>query len=283
MLTFKIQEIIFSGFLLALLNQSVEANATAVRSIPEESVMGDRGAIPTITVWSGAGVNISFIPTGGIIQKVWLDDPSRLTVDFDSPLCSGSSRCESGGARVIHLRRINPINFPQLPSTSSTLLTAIAIDGEEVKRYQFQIVYGQGSPQYSGITIVPERKVTPIASTYNEQEILQGLQVARDKGLISRTQGNEALDWRVRNFLALLKQEMSPIQASRTARVSLALIEKLASLGQTTVRASINYVPTSTTNATFPCLREVDNFVLSEAQPEKIFTFLSKAECLMPR
>jgi hypothetical protein len=205
--------------------------ASSVRKIVASQAMGARGAIPTIEVWAGAGVNLDFVQTGGIIQRVWLDDPSRLTVDFDAPLCSSDTQCTpSSGAKMIHLRRINPINFPQLPQTDSTLLTVITQQGTHRKRYQFQITYGRGSPRYSGVTIVPDHLLNS-ATRNRDNDIQRGLEVAKEKGLISSEQGNESLSMRVKNFLSFSQQGFSTPEAAARARVSIALIEKLADLG----------------------------------------------------
>jgi hypothetical protein len=200
--------------------------------IPQSQATGERGAIPTIEVGSGAGVNLDFVPTGGIIQRVWLDDPSRITVDFDAPLCSSETQCtKTVGAKMIHLRRINPIHFPQLLMTDSTLLTVVTQQGQARKRYQFRIVYGTGESRSVGVIIVPDYQLKESATSLNPHDILRGLEVAKERGLISREQGNESLSVRVKNFLSFSQQGVSIPEAAEIARVSMALIEKLADLG----------------------------------------------------
>jgi hypothetical protein len=222
----------FSLVILGLTALSISVLATTVRKIAASQAMGERGAIPTIEVWAGAGVNLDFVQTGGVIQRVWLDDPSRITVDFDAPLCSSDTQCTSAsGAKMIHLRRINPINFPQLLMTDSTLLTVITQQGQARKRYQFQITYGRGSPRYSGVTIIPDHQLHGAATNLNKNDILLGLEVAKERGLISSEQGNESLSVRVKKFLSFSQQGVSTPEAAARARVSVALIEKLADLG----------------------------------------------------
>lgn len=222
----------FSLVILGLTALSTNVLATTVRKIAASQAMGERGAIPTIELWAGSGVNLDFVPTGGIIQRVWLDDPSRITVDFDAPLCESDTQCTpESGAKIIHLRRINPINFPQLLMTDSTLLTVVTQQGQARKRYQFQITYGRGSPRYSGVTIIPDHQLHGAAASLNQYDIQRGLEVAKEKGLISTEQGNESLFERVKNFLSFSQQGVSTPEAAARARVSVALIEKLADLG----------------------------------------------------
>lgn len=131
--------------------------AASVLTIPVREARGETGQIPTLTIWEETGLNINFIPTGEVVKKVWLDDPSRLGVDFDGILCvAESGNCSDTGATVIHLRRINPIKFPQLPKTHATLLSVVTQGEGGVKNlYQFHVAYGQGQPQYVSVNITP--------------------------------------------------------------------------------------------------------------------------------
>lgn len=131
--------------------------AASVRTIGVGEARGEAGRIPTLTIWEETGLNINFIPTGEVVKKVWLDDPSRLGVDFDGTLCaSEAENCSDTGATVIHLRRINPIKFPQLPKTQATLLSVVTQGEDGAKNlYQFHVTYGQGKAQYATVNIAP--------------------------------------------------------------------------------------------------------------------------------
>lgn len=131
--------------------------AASVRTIPMREARGEAGQIPTLTIWEETGLNINFIPTGEVVKKVWLDDPSRLGVDFDGTLClTEAENCSDTGATVIHLRRINPIKFPQLPKTQATLLSVVTQGEDGAKNlYQFHVTYGKGKPQYVSVNITP--------------------------------------------------------------------------------------------------------------------------------
>lgn len=131
--------------------------AASVRTIPVGEARGELPSFPTLTIWEETGLNINFIPTGEVVKKVWLDDPSRLGVDFDGILCvAESGNCSDTGATVIHLRRINPIKFPQLPKTQATLLSVVTQGKDGAKNlYQFHVAYGRGQPQYVAVNITP--------------------------------------------------------------------------------------------------------------------------------
>ena len=62
-------------FVVAVLNLPLSTMASAIREVSSRTASGV-GRIPTVKVFPGSGVNISFIATGETIQKVWLDDPS---------------------------------------------------------------------------------------------------------------------------------------------------------------------------------------------------------------
>lgn len=138
--------IISSCYCLTLGMEINSATSQAVRSISIDVARGDVGNGATITVWAGYGLNLDFSTTGEIIRKVWLDDPSRVIVDFDGNI--------SGGAKIIHLRRITPVNIPELPSTSATLLTVVTEGRNNTTNlYSFRVDYGEGNPEYTTVRI----------------------------------------------------------------------------------------------------------------------------------
>lgn len=150
-----------------LLPSSVEA--FSVRIIFAEQAQGINGPTVTLKVSPGQGLNINFIPTGETIKKAWIDDPSRIALSFDGNLCqrSGSDQqeCTNEGATVIHLRQIKPIDFPNLPrsSTGSTLLTLVGEGTDGRRLYQFKVVPTSSEPEYTSITIKPDsEKPTPV-------------------------------------------------------------------------------------------------------------------------
>ena len=70
------------------------------------------------------------------------------------------------------------------------------------------------------------------------EDILNGLQEAKERGLISPTQGNQDLEQRVKLFLNLLADNVPVSDAATQAGISMALVEKLADLGKSSTSAS---------------------------------------------
>lgn len=210
---------------LTLVCSLITGNVASAGQIRVISAKTASETVQAIAVWQGAGTNISFIETGEVIQKAWLDDPSRITLDFDGQL--------GKEAMVVHLRRIKSINFEQLPSTPTTLLTLITqTDQGQRRRYQFRVSYGKGTRQYYGITIKPDVIQPTLASREYERQIERGLSYAKKQGWISRSQGNVAVAMRVQRFLSMLRGGMSIDEAAQRAGVSMALVNKLAQLGE---------------------------------------------------
>ena len=252
----KPRQFLFSIFIATILAPITQARAdiptppTAVKHISSYQSQGVSGPIQTITVWPGAGTNVNFIPTRKIVKKVWLDDLRLLTVDFDGPMCMmGSSRgdenCQNSSSTVIHLRRINPVNI-DMPHTDSTLLTVI-LEAPDTSRdrelHQFRVTYGKGTPLYNTVTIYPDHsQVLPTVEmngllTAQLQDVERGLQVAKSRNLLGRSQGNQQLEARVQNFLALVRNGIALQTATERAGVSMALISKLEEFGTTSVEA----------------------------------------------
>ena len=146
------------GAILFFASEAI-ANNAVLRSIFSCQAQGLGGAIPTIKVWFSQGTNLSFIPAGETIRKVWLDDPSQVTLDFDGPMCvqfgptGDSSNCDNSAANVIHLRRIKQLDIPGLPKTNKTLLTVVTERENQRKLYAFRVIYGSGSPEYNTLAV----------------------------------------------------------------------------------------------------------------------------------
>ncbi|WP_026731915.1 hypothetical protein [Fischerella sp. PCC 9605] len=155
--------LIFSAAILLLTGRAL-ANNAVLRSMFSCQAQGLGGAIPTVNVWFQQGTNLSFIQAGETIKKVWLNDPSQVTMDFDGPMCMqfGPDRnnnmgdCKNSAASVIQLRRIQKIKIPGLPNTDKTLLTVVTEAQGKNKLYTFEIVYSDGKPHYHTLAIFPD-------------------------------------------------------------------------------------------------------------------------------
>ena len=196
----------------------------------------------TINLYRGQGVTLNFRPTGDTVQKAWLDDPSRTTLDFDDASCAATAT-ESCAASVIHLRRINPLDFSGLPTANSTSLTVLT----DNNLYSFQIAFPEsGSPSYSVLNIQPESENVPTIPSRPQvaksrqsggiAAIEQGLDIALDRQLISI---DDPLWQRTQRFLSLVKDGVSAQSAAQQAGVSRDLILRLAEIGEQSQNSSI--------------------------------------------
>lgn len=213
-----------------------------VRMIPTVQAQGRSGSLPTILVWAGSGTNLSFLPTGEQIQRVWLDDPSQITLDFDAPLCQGREgrACGRSSATIVHLRRINPLNWAGLPRASSTLLTVITDGATGRQLYQFRVAYGSGTPEYTTLEVRPtqinsasapvSRARTRVAEAplINLPNIERGLRVAIQRRFV---RSNSPIVPRLSRFLLLSHSGIEIPLAAQQAGISMTLVSKLASLG----------------------------------------------------
>jgi hypothetical protein len=231
--------------LLCQLPSGVQAQL-GIKSTFSSRAQGLNGSqLPSLSVWPGSGTNLSFIPTGEFIKKVWLDNPSPITVDFDSPLCStqqgagggfGSGSCADSTAMIVHLRRTVGINFPNLPQTYVTLLTVVTEKQGQRKMYQFRVFLGHGSPEYAALVVYPDSTGAPTLEINDGRRVQLdkvglGLQVASSKGLLGANANNQSLRAKVQNFLALARNGLAIPDAAQQAGVSMGLITKLAELG----------------------------------------------------
>jgi tRNA U55 pseudouridine synthase TruB len=159
-----------------------------------------------------------------------LDDPSQVTLDFDDVNCSVMGEAVPCAATVIHLRRIERLNFPNLPATDTTLLTILT----EQSLYQFRLTFpNAGTPSYFALEIQPNISLPGIAMTQiridDIQQIDQGLRVALSRGWI--TEGDRLWS-RVQTFLALMRNGVPASDAASQAGISDTLVIRLNELGQ---------------------------------------------------
>ena len=159
----SLTSLIFSTSILLFAGRAL-ANNAVLRSMFSCQAQGLGGAVPTIKVSYQQGTNLSFLPAGETIKKVWLNDPSQVTMDFDGPMCMqfGAERnlsrgdCAKSSANVIQLRRIQRLNIPGLPKMDNTLLTVITEEQGRSKLYTFRILYEDTAPDYHTLAIYPD-------------------------------------------------------------------------------------------------------------------------------
>ena len=177
------------AFLLSLSISFVPYSVLALsaRTVSIEEAQGVSGSIITLEVAPGYGLNINLIPTGEIVKKAWIDDPSRITLSFDGNLCQGGTeqqQCNNEGATVIHLRQIQPIAFPSLPRSAGggTLLTLITEGNQGRKIYQFKVMPVSGTPKYTVLNVSSESPAnTPLLRKRSVPLMVNDLPRRRDQ------------------------------------------------------------------------------------------------------
>jgi hypothetical protein len=190
--------------------------------------------IPRVELSPGYGVNISFIKTGEIVEKVWLDNPAIASLDVDGCLKGLSQECEQSGATVIHLRKINKLKLPQLPITNTSLLTVVTKGKSQRQVYLFQVVTSDKQPKYHTLKILPNSNLIPGTTIYSNtnnnqlQQIMKGLNISKQQGMISN---NSRLWRRIEQFLINVRSGKSVNIAARDSGISMQLINRLVELG----------------------------------------------------
>ena len=208
------------AFLLSLSISFVPYSVLALsaRTVSIEEAQGISGSIITLEVAPGYGLNINLIPTGEIVKKAWIDDPSRITISFDGNLCQGATQeeqCNNEGATVIHLRQIQPIAFPSLPRSAGggTLLTLITEGSQGRKIYQFKVMPVSGAPKYTLLNVSSENPANTL--------LLRGRSVPlMVNDLPRRRSQNTARAYQQRNPTrnSQLEQPSNTVRAERTGQ-----------------------------------------------------------------
>lgn len=222
------------GSSLCIFSFAFPAVAQAVRTVPVSQARGDR-QIVTVDLYPGHGTTINFRSTGETIRRAWLDDLSKVTLSFDDASCSVSETENECAAQVVHLRRINPLEFPNLPTTETTLLTVLTDAG----LYVFRLAFPEsGNPSYYSLDIQPaslssDLQAQPVAAAVEgssgAQIIERGLKAAQSRNLI--TEGDPLWE-RLQRLIAAVRQGIHVEVAAAQAGVSGALIVRLVELGQ---------------------------------------------------
>ncbi len=212
-----------------------------VRRVPISVATGQRGEkLTTIYLLPGYGVNLSFIPTGETVQKVWFDNPAIASLDVDGCLEGLGRKCEQEGASVLHLRSIQPMKIPGLPKTNSSLLTVITNGSNGRRVYLFRVVAAHSASTRNHVHMVevfPDPASspsipTPLSSVIGAQgdfnQMRRGLMVALNRRLITE---NSVLWNRIVSFLGKVRLGEPLSQAAQTSGISLQLVAKLQEFG----------------------------------------------------
>ncbi len=222
----------------------IAAAQSAVHSVGAQTVQGNYNTgVYRVELGSTQGVNISFLKSGEVIQRVWIDDPSRIVVDFDGCLApsaeggSGGSCGAANGARFIHVRQLrSAIELPEEMSTGEGGYSLMTILTNADKVYQIQLVLGSGRPPHSLVEIIPAPPPAPaqmvsLSQQYNQEILAQlsrGLAVAEAQGLIDTT--SDAYGY-VKDMIARMQFGTSFADAQTQSNTPSSLIARLRSLG----------------------------------------------------
>jgi hypothetical protein len=226
----------FTGNILQVLAAEIPNSNEARLGVQRISVDVATGnsttKIPLIELSPGYGVNISFIPNGEVVEKVWLDNPAIASLDADGCLSGLGQECDSSSASVLHLRRIQPLNIPGLPKTNSSLLTVIAKGNSGRRVYLFRVAIAHSTPKYHTIEVTPagneELEIRTFPTITNLQAISRGLEIAQQQRLILP---NSLLWKRLENFFGSVRAGESVLYAARKSGISLQLVNRLTELG----------------------------------------------------
>ncbi len=198
---------------------------------------------------NGYGVTLSFLSSNQVITKAWLDNPSFVVVDGDGCLqgLPGGANCSGQGAKVLHLKRINDLKIPGLPSTNTSLLTVITSGPGGGGIYIFK-VNKSSNPGELVYEIIP-----PTPSP--QQQVVSPLIRQLEKGIKKASQPENIDDWKtimpqVRRVFISLKQGLSLNQSLNKFEVSWEVIGQILELGEVNeVRSQKSEVRSSFFNA----------------------------------
>ena len=133
-----------------------------------------QGEVPVV-VHSGMGAAIDFTQTGKVVQRAWLGDPSKVTLDTDRPLEEGSG--------VLFLRRIEGLDFNGLPATATTVLTTVLVDAAGSQVCQFPIAYSSTLPTHTSLRLLPDSSPALSASAEATERSQPSLSLLRSVSL----------------------------------------------------------------------------------------------------
>lgn len=180
----------------------------------------------------GGGVLLDFGPTGERIEKISIDDPSRVVVSHCLITKSCGNRPPSP---IIRLFRSAGINFQDIPTAKTTMLSVETTDSQgKYHSYPFLVSIGAGRSLISKILIGDDSSDKLTRNTVDPATVALGVEEAESKSFLVDPQ----LKGRVRQYLQLLESGMSSKKAAERAGISTDLTARLVQLGQARVLAA---------------------------------------------
>ncbi|NJR48218.1 MAG: hypothetical protein HC780_00390 [Leptolyngbyaceae cyanobacterium CSU_1_3] len=181
-----------------------------------------------VQVAPGRATSISFSQTDETIAYILLADASRVVYSTDAEL-------ETGQAKTVFLRVIQPLRFPGATTAPVTNLMLQTVDARGQNRlYTFDIIHSS-NPRYVGVQILPaiaRSQASPAVGNLNltPDRIQTGLSIAIMRGYTSI---DDPIVAKVRQLLELMRTEnMTVSEAAHSVGVPLEVLAELGQLAQ---------------------------------------------------
>jgi hypothetical protein len=203
-----------------------------VRAQASDYLAVDRNRATTsavqVQVAPGRATSISFSQTDETIAYILLADASQLVYSTDAEL-------ETGRAKVIFLRVIQPLRFPGATTTPVTNLMVQTVDARGQNRlYTFDIVHGS-NPRYVGVQIlaaIARSQSSSVVGNLNitPDRIQTGLSIAIMRGYTSI---DDPVVAKVRQLLKLMRTgNMTVSEAAHSVGIPLDVLAELGQISQ---------------------------------------------------
>ena len=209
----------------------VDAQPGALPQRPNENQSLAEKAI-NLQVWTGRATAIDFSSVKEQITQIFLADPSRFTYATDTPL-------ETGRATTIFLRRIKPLQFPNLTTASVTnLFVKTKTANGNVRLYTFNLQAGENSPKYSTIDIAAVSGVAEQRRTLEVGSFRRATLSDIERGLVAAVRlgyapTRDPVVFKVREFLAVARNTSSQslIEIAQKVNLPLPVLTEIGLLG----------------------------------------------------
>ena len=208
-----------------------------VKTIPAHNGSTKQTQPIAVPLAMGSGVSLNFASSGKTIQKVWLDNPSFVTLDADGCLAGlpSSGNCQGNTASLIYLRRIQDLSIPGLPKTNHSLLTVVTENQGQQNLYLFRIVKAN-APRQLVFEVVGNRQTdinqappSTEPTVITTARITNGFKKAISQKLLSE---DGALAGKINLFIGYLESGYTKFNAAQKAGLSEPIINKLEALGR---------------------------------------------------
>ena len=207
---------------VVLLSLATPAFAGVATTVSLQDALSGRVKITVAT--EGGGTILDFSQTGEKIEKITIDDPSKVMTDH----CLITKSCNGHPEPIVRLLRVN-ISDKDIPAARSTQLTVMTSDESgQWNSYIFAVIPSTKPSVYTkyliGGHLTPSRSNDLSVAAY-------GVRQAQQRGLLA----DPALKGRILTYLRLKQTGVSDRVAAKKAGVSMALVSRLNTLGQSTL------------------------------------------------